>query len=897
MIIKSIKIKDFISHQDTDFDFPAGVSLFIGPNGAGKSSIIDAIFYSLSGVQVRGDTVDDLIREGARKAIVTLNFDHNGINYSIERERTRNGSPTAKLKKDGSILAQMQTAVTTEITNILGMDKDAIVNSVFIRQGEITSLIDGIPSVRKKIMAKLLGIEKLETCFTKMKYVIEHFEKEIQEETVKKALIRESMKNKLDLENELKIADQNIKEIENEIESGEATFQEVTKNKQLWEENEKTYQNLEKERIKFNEKTIAKNKEIKVLEDNIKISEEAAEAAKSIEPKIKNIEILENYSNELNGKIDHERDLKVHTDELNRVQKLKTLFNNNKPDHDKYLKIDKENKVNKKNLVELKQVQLEMTEIQTNIKNIEKNAKSLIKEKGEIASKAKPHLTKFDLKVKEKKIKALEDEIENVVQEGNELKNIIGGLKGRVNEIDEYLNILNESDTPECPVCSKKLTPEHKTKVIANFEKEMVTKVGEIKVNNKTLKSLGINERKVRALKTTIVKLNIERYQELQKEEKTLKQELSDLNNELTSKEPLKEHYNKLDREVKNNEDLLEELRISYDKFNSANEGLEDERELKEIQNDINEVKQELEKIESKISNISSQLEVIPEDPQAKLKQLRILNKVYVINKEKAGKIKGFNKELKSLRKDHSGLLNQMKKVQNNLEKINYNEKKHKEIKESYNKLNENLIKLKEKKNIEIELLSKQEEKIKIKEKEIEETQKELAKFEKTRRFIDLLREIRKAFSRDGLQKSIRKIFVPKITNFAKQYLEMFNININDISVNEDLDISVLARTGKISINSISGGEKVAVAIILRLAIAKLLSGQMATVIMDEPTTHLDMDRRRELVEAMKSFKKESYTIPQLIVVSHHEELVEIADTIFEVQIREGISEVTELSI
>ena len=74
--------------------------------------------------------------------------------------------------------------------------------------------------------------------------------------------------------------------------------------------------------------------------------------------------------------------------------------------------------------------------------------------------------------------------------------------------------------------------------------------------------------------------------------------------------------------------------------------------------------------------------------------------------------------------------------------------------------------------------------------------------------------------------------------------------------------------------------------IILRLAIARILSSQMATVIIDESTTHFDTQRRKELIEAMNNFKRESYIVPQLIVVTHHRELEEFTDTIFGVDIR-----------
>ena len=94
---------------------------------------------------------------------------------------------------------------------------------------------------------------------------------------------------------------------------------------------------------------------------------------------------------------------------------------------------------------------------------------------------------------------------------------------------------------------------------------------------------------------------------------------------------------------------------------------------------------------------------------------------------------------------------------------------------------------------------------------------------------------------------------------YTREYLEKFNLDITDINITEDFDVSVIKGGEEIPISSLSGGEKVAVAIALRLAIAKVMAGIISTIIMDEPTTHLDEKRRRELVEIMKRFSAKKH--------------------------------------
>jgi len=63
---------------------------------------------------------------------------------------------------------------------------------------------------------------------------------------------------------------------------------------------------------------------------------------------------------------------------------------------------------------------------------------------------------------------------------------------------------------------------------------------------------------------------------------------------------------------------------------------------------------------------------------------------------------------------------------------------------------------------------------------------------------------------------------------------------------------------------------------------------------MDEPTTHLDEERRRELVRILNTFLREKSTVPQMIIVTHHQELEDLADNIYQVRKEKNVSIVVE---
>jgi exonuclease SbcC len=92
--------------------------------------------------------------------------------------------------------------------------------------------------------------------------------------------------------------------------------------------------------------------------------------------------------------------------------------------------------------------------------------------------------------------------------------------------------------------------------------------------------------------------------------------------------------------------------------------------------------------------------------------------------------------------------------------------------------------------------------------------------------------------------------------------------------------------------HELSGGQQVLASMAFLLALSEVLS-QLDFIILDEPTTHLDENRRRELVIVLENLRR----VPQLIIVDHHPELLAAADTRFQVTLtQEGQSQVAQIA-
>lgn len=136
-------------------------------------------------------------------------------------------------------------------------------------------------------------------------------------------------------------------------------------------------------------------------------------------------------------------------------------------------------------------------------------------------------------------------------------------------------------------------------------------------------------------------------------------------------------------------------------------------------------------------------------------------------------------------------------------------------------------------------------------------------------------------FNRDGaVGMSLRSWALGMISKKASDYASLFNVGISRIELAEkarEIEITCYGKSGEISMDSLSGGEKVAVALALRLGIAHMMgAGRLDFVILDEPTTHLDEERRRALVRIIsEAFREGTGPLAQMLIITHDSEIFE----------------------
>ena len=206
MVPVKLTLSNFLSYgseaQTLDFS-RFHVACLSGKNGQGKSALLDALTWALWGEARKSSGAqkpdEELLRIGSRRMSVELVFDVEGDRYRVIRSYSRSATgKTSKSElevqliapetKEGIPLTTSSIRETQEIlTERLGLDYDAFVNSAFLLQGRSDEFTKKKPAERKNILGRILNLgkydrlaEKARLCLSELKTEIEKLNREIE---------------------------------------------------------------------------------------------------------------------------------------------------------------------------------------------------------------------------------------------------------------------------------------------------------------------------------------------------------------------------------------------------------------------------------------------------------------------------------------------------------------------------------------------------------------------------------------------------------------------------------------------------------------------------------------------------------------------------------------------
>ena len=166
MILSKLHLENFKKYTAYDIEFGEGLIGIIGKNGSGKSTIFEAILFALYG-EFKSRGAKEVVRNANASTkdavVVELDFEFESTEYKVQREfRGKALSANAKFFKNGELTTTGAKEVTSAIIKLTGMSKNAFMHTLFASQKELTSLSTLKNEDRKKMIRRLLGLEKID---------------------------------------------------------------------------------------------------------------------------------------------------------------------------------------------------------------------------------------------------------------------------------------------------------------------------------------------------------------------------------------------------------------------------------------------------------------------------------------------------------------------------------------------------------------------------------------------------------------------------------------------------------------------------------------------------------------------------------------------------------------
>ncbi len=370
------------------------------------------------------------------------------------------------------------------------------------------------------------------------------------------------------------------------------------------------------------------------------------------------------------------------------------------------------------------------------------------------------------------------------------------------------------------------------------------------------------------------------------------KEEISNIKKQLEKKEKELEEVEKKEKTLKEELGVFEYQKKTNEKEKKEIAGLKGkcptckqeldikhkEKIEKELIETINKIEKEMEKREKEkhilsgsIFGIKKEIKKVKEENEGKLKELYKIE-----NMEKEAK------QVKEKKEELDKLIEQIPKTEKELKEINFNSTEmNKTREEYYNQKNEREItveKIKSKKEL-INSYKDNYEKLKQVRENIFSMEKEITKNEEAVKKLSVFNNCLVATQQELREAMLEttNIAMTKIWGAIYPYKDYLDARLQVIENGYDLQVQT-RNNGWVRVEGIlSGGERSAAALCIRIAFALVLTKQLSMLILDEPTHNLDVNA----VEKLSNMLREEIPtlVDQTFVITHDKQLENAASS------------------
>ena len=881
MRLVSLRLRNFLSHRETKVEFPeTGIILISGENAMGKSSLFDALRFALFGRNFQKPR--ELVTKGAKDFSVEAVFTHRGHEYRVTREYAatkKELKPTrAEIVKDGRPAAAGGVAdLDSFIVHELGVNHEMFRYSVMAVQGEIMGVLGLSSSERRAVFERMFGYHHLRLVAEAAASLAAEEEKELSGlfratgYAVPEELERDIGEKKKALAEQEGL----LSALASEKEGLGAEEERLAREAREIEDEEKAVKEMETERA-------ALAREIRVREEEIarlkNWREEQGRRTGELPRLRESLKALEGTLAELSALREEEgvvatqekkaadvRALEKSLEEITGYEKtLKELL----PSHERSSRLREEEKNIQAGLERLKEQLGETNEL---LKTLSKETK----EKEELERKlgALP-----EIKESRKEILA---RIEEKESEARKTEAERGAADERAKRAQKDIVAMEKlGDT--CPLCKQKLTPEHRAGAIERLRaesgeamklaEELAARSKALKDEIATLAGLARDAEQKERLE--------ERLSGLLAREREARERLEKMAGAREEHEALRRRMDELREEIK-------QLEPAERRFTAAEDFLA-RNPRQELESALSRAREEVEKLGEKrrFPGMGS------DEIRARIKSLLPGEREAVKIASEIENLERLALEVEKqeslLEEKRAGLAEKMARLESlagtdaRRSSLEERRKAHREAREKLqarkDSLNEKEVSLRK----DLEVMAK----------ELAGLSGLLETAERSRERVNLFSEVkRRLLSPQGIEREFVVAMRRLEDNLNACFQDFSFSGLQAVHLDEELAPVKVDEMGR-QMERLSGGEQVAMGIAMRFAIARALLGtESESLFLDEPTHNLDSERISSLQDLLVQFKLHP-AAPQVVIITHDEDMKVVADTVIGVVKEDGVSRI-----
>ncbi len=487
MIPIKLTLEGFTSYrnkQSVDFtEFE--VACVSGANGAGKSSLLDAITFALYGKARKND--EAIINSACPKASVVLDFQYEQATYRVARSITRGKGGqidffiyNPETESWKTLSERTASETNAKIEKTLRLDYETFINASFFLQGKADSFAMKKPSERKQILASILGLDEWD------RYLKFAREKRSQQQNE-----LELNRSKLD-ECQAEIAEepkrlQELAELEKEKAEAHTRLVELQALRQK--------QQSEEARLKGQRDTVAR------LEQQLALAQ--ADQAETVSLIAKRNEQLQACQAELARAPEVKAEYEAYQGMRKELEVLDNLQTKVRPIEDQHRDL-------------IAQIEREKAVLTSKLQMLENEAARLEGERSQMQSlEAQNAAIEVELEGLEKKVQrrpALEAEIAALQEKAGTLQAELAQIEGKGTELKDRIAELDQIEGAVCPLCGQPLSTHDRESLVRELNSELTASrelyISKQSERNQTLSALKQEQTELQELGRIEVRLN-----------------------------------------------------------------------------------------------------------------------------------------------------------------------------------------------------------------------------------------------------------------------------------------------------------------------------------------------------------------------------------------------------